>query len=129
MYNKSIRFLFTSILVFLIPSTAFSQIQTLEVNRGFVTIIEIMERSCLMCHEWTATHNGLTDPVRYTPNKLDQSLRWTHVELLVTGETLYLANAVTGIAHSAIGLTIPIVVISSRIAVNRGFPSRSLRRE
>jgi len=310
---------FTFCLFFcLVPLVSFSQIQTIEVNRGFVTIIEIMERSCLMCHEWAASHEGLTDPVRYTPNKpeqsplytrvadgsmppmepkltaaeeellylwvlagapisdtplsrstpaiepapeeptavekkpstflgfsskvrfhqvagftsgslllaagvvgtvqwatfiseghdyrdqygieedeigsecankisemwgspLHQSLRWTHIGLLATGELLYLANAATGIgmlskdqpgltpqdlhryaffthatlmvaeivmgflttevlkngshemiqvfgiAHSAIGLTIPIVIISSGIAVNRGFPRQSSR--
>jgi predicted Co/Zn/Cd cation transporter (cation efflux family) len=32
-----------------------------------------------------------------------------------------------GIAHSAIGLTIPIVIISSGIAANRGFPRPSSR--
>lgn len=305
----------------LFPFAVFSQLQTLEMNRGFVTIIEAMDRSCLMCHEWAATHDGLTDPVRYTPNQpqqsplyttvadgsmppmdpkltaaeeellylwilagapisdtpltkpttvvetnveepteverkpstflgfsskvrfhqvagftsgslllaagvvgtvqwatfiseghdlrdqleiddedqigsecvdkisemwsspLHQSLRWTHVGLLVSGEMLYLANAATGIGmlskdrpgltpqdlhryaffthgalmlaeiimgflttevlkngshemiqtfgivHSAIGLAIPIVVISSGIAVNRGYPRRSARRD
>ena len=34
-----------------------------------------------------------------------------------------------GIVHSAIGLTIPIVIIGSGIAVNRGFPGRFARTE
>jgi hypothetical protein len=112
---------------------------------------------------------------------LHQSLRWTHVGLLTTGELLYLANAATGIGmlskdqpgltpadlhryaffthgalmlaeiimgflttevlkngsheqiqtfgfvHSAIGLAIPVVIIGSGIAVNRGFPRGSPR--
>jgi len=106
-------------------------------------------------------------------NPMHTALRWTHVGLLVSGETLYLANAVTGlsmrtpdrpglspqdlhryafythgalmiaevvmgflttsvlangsheqiaafgIAHSAIGLAIPLVVIASGIAIDR----------
>lgn len=45
------RILIVCLFCCLFSFAAFSQIQTLEVNRDFVTIIEIMERSCLMCHE------------------------------------------------------------------------------
>jgi hypothetical protein len=73
------RILIVCLFCCLSPLVSFSQIQTLEVNRGFVTIVEITERSCLMCHEWAASHEGLTDPVRYTPNKPEQSPLYTTV--------------------------------------------------
>ncbi len=67
------RILLVCIVCWLVSLPVFSQVQTLELNRGFLTITEM----------WS-------DP-------LHQSLRWTHVGLLAAGEILYLANAVTGI--------------------------------
>jgi hypothetical protein len=104
------RILLVCIVCWLVSLPVFSQVQTLELNRGFITVTEIMERSCSMCHDWALTHEGLTDPVRYTPNKPEQSALYTTV----------------AVAHSAVGLAIPIVIISSGIAINRRFPSRSL---
>lgn len=67
------RILLVGVICWLLGAPIFSQVQTLELNRGFLTITEM----------WS-------DP-------LHQSLRWTHVGLLAAGEILYLANAVTGI--------------------------------
>lgn len=63
----------------LVSLPVFPQVQTLELNRGFITISEIMERNCAMCHDWAVSHEGLTDPVRYTANKPEQSPLYTSV--------------------------------------------------
>ena len=73
------RILLVCIVCWLVSLPVFSQVQTLELNRGFITVTEIMERSCAMCHDWALTHEGLTDPVRYTPNKPEQSPLYTTV--------------------------------------------------
>jgi len=73
------RILLVCIVCWLLGAPIFSQVQTLELNRGFLTITEIMERSCALCHEWAVSHEGLTDPIRYTPHKPEQSPLYTTV--------------------------------------------------
>lgn len=67
------RMLLVGIVCLLVSLPVFSQVQTLELNRDFITINEIMGRSCAMCHDWAVSHEGLTDPIRYTPYKPEQS--------------------------------------------------------
>ena len=73
------RILLVCVICWLTGVPAFTQVQTLELNRGFITIPEIMERSCTLCHEWAVSREGLTDPIRYTPHKPEQSPLYTTV--------------------------------------------------
>ena len=73
------RILLVGVISWLLGAPIFSQVQTLELNHGFLTITEIMERSCALCHEWAVSHEGLTDPIRYTPHKPEQSPLYTTV--------------------------------------------------
>ena len=73
------RILLVCIICWLMGVPVFSQVQTLEVNRGFLSITEIMKRSCTLCHEWAVSREGLADPVRYTTHKPEQSPLYTTV--------------------------------------------------
>jgi hypothetical protein len=124
----------------LIPLAAFSQIQTIEVNRGFVTIIEEVEEEFLSL--WVLAGAPISDtPLRRStpaieppaeePTEVEKKpgtylgfsskVRFHQVAGFTSG-SLLLGAGVVGTVQWA-------TFISSGIAVNRGFPRRSARLE
>lgn len=42
-------------------------------NKGFVTVRQILVRSCSACHDWTDSYEGITDPSRVVPGTPEKS--------------------------------------------------------
>ena len=42
-------------------------------NKGFVTVHEILTRSCSACHDWTGTYQDIVDPARVVPGAPEKS--------------------------------------------------------
>ena len=59
------------VMLFILPPGAFAQ-ESAE-NKGFLTVQQILTRSCSTCHEWTQTYEGIADPARVTPGSPEKS--------------------------------------------------------
>lgn len=76
----SVRKTLFGLFLFVLISSIGAQDETLPSNQGFVTIQEIMIQSCAACHVWAGSHEGLTDPVRVTPQDPGASSLYLLVE-------------------------------------------------
>ncbi len=62
------------------PAGVSAQATPLPSNRGFATVQEIMNQSCVGCHSWARSYEGITDPQRITPHQPEASPLYLAVE-------------------------------------------------